>query len=284
MIKIDKSRKWTQEELDYLANNYYSMDTDIIAEQLNRSRNSIKLKANRIGLKKPHHEQDDFFFDSIDNPIKAYWLGFITADGYVVDDQYGGTYELSIELSNTDEEHLYKFKKDISSNANITNRKKSPFVNKGYDKEYTMSQIRIYSKHLVKALSQYNVVQNKTYSLSFPEISDEYVWDYIRGYFDGDGCINIKGMTTPYGKYHEYSRVSFVCKRIEFLESLKNIFEKHSISSYIVKDRDYYVLHISAQASVGRFFNCIYYDDSCVRLDRKYNHFINFYERHDLPA
>ena len=46
-------------------------------------------------------------FDSIDTEEKAYWLGFIFADGYI--SLKGNSFELS--LKGSDSEHLDKFNK-----------------------------------------------------------------------------------------------------------------------------------------------------------------------------
>ena len=47
------------------------------------------------------------FFEIIDNENKAYWLGFIYADGYV------SAKSLVIELHKDDESHIVKFLEDI---------------------------------------------------------------------------------------------------------------------------------------------------------------------------
>ena len=49
-------------------------------------------------------------FDNIDNEEKAYWLGFIVADGYLNLDKH----MLRIKLGNKDKRHLIKFIKFIS--------------------------------------------------------------------------------------------------------------------------------------------------------------------------
>jgi hypothetical protein len=50
-------------------------------------------------------EYNRHIFDEIDNEEKAYWLGFIVADGYLNSDRN----MLRIKLGNKDKNHLEKF-------------------------------------------------------------------------------------------------------------------------------------------------------------------------------
>lgn len=76
------------------------------------------LISNNISLKDNHTYFADYDkFKKIDNPDKAYWLGFIAADGNVLLRQNSGT--LRIGVHTKDREHLEKFKDFMSSNANI---------------------------------------------------------------------------------------------------------------------------------------------------------------------
>ena len=62
------------------------------------------------------------YFDIIDNSEKAYWLGFIWADGYVCKRKRKDNhieYDFKLSLSKIDSDHLEKFKKCLNSNHNI---------------------------------------------------------------------------------------------------------------------------------------------------------------------
>lgn len=64
--------------------------------------------------RKYFHQED--FFEKIDNEEKAYWLGFMFADGYISEKRQGYGQDLfGITLKIDDENHLIKFKKSISS-------------------------------------------------------------------------------------------------------------------------------------------------------------------------
>ena len=281
---INKQKRWSDWEIQYLIDNYPKTPTSEMAEKLGRTIHSVKVKASRIGLKKPSHYQDNNYFNLIDTSEKAYWLGFITADGYVVNNEQHRNHELGIEIGIKDINHLKKFASAIKTDQEVGIRKKTPFINKGYDKEYNMCFLRLYSKSLVESLEKYNIVQNKTYDLVFPSINDKYVWDYIRGYFDGDGCVFNKNVYSTSGNVHSYYCVSFVCKCDNYLRSLSSILDSYGIDSSLTKDRSYFVLFIRKQDSVTRFFDLLYSRDDCVKLERKYNRYKNIYQYNKLPS
>lgn len=287
MNRIKELSKWTNEDLDILREKYPTMNTDELAKLLGRSRQAVVLKANRIGVKKPHHTQNDSYFDDVDSATVAYWLGFLSADGYVNYSPTGGTYEVGIELASKDEEHLVNFLRDINSSGLIYRREKSPFVHKGYNNSYKESSVRIYSKHMVESLNKYGIINSKTYSITFPDnIPKNYVWDYIRGFFDGDGSVFVNDVQSCSGKIFPYIGVNFTAYSKEFLLGIRDKLLEESISPTINKankNSDSYQLYIRKQEDVAKFFRLIYPSSSVRKLERKYIKFINFYSE-KLPA
>lgn len=120
------------------------------------------------------------FFQNIDTEEKAYWLGFIFADGSMHKDGNG----MSIGLARVDKSHLEKL-------ANIIN-----FDGPILDIESNESSyLALYSKEMFECLFNKGCFINKTDILRFPNkdiISDDLMSHFIRGYFDGDGCITSK--------------------------------------------------------------------------------------------
>ena len=155
-----------------------------IADRYNVSRESITNFAKRngwYGLRKDSpkaiYSVDAGYFDDIDSNKKAYWLGFIAADGNIRQDYLC----LSIELAISDREHLVKFQQDINTNAPI----KDSF------RKYSSSYIRINNKQICLALSKYGIIPNKSLSFVIHKelLPSCFIRDFIRGYFDGDGSI-----------------------------------------------------------------------------------------------
>lgn len=118
----------------------------------------------------------DDFFDT-ENPIMAYIMGFIAADGTVRKDSN----EVKIGLSSVDRDFLVILKSYIGG-CDV----KDYTTQKGFD----VSEWHFTSAHIKQKLAEYNIVPNKTFTFTFPKNLNKKYWiDFIRGYFDGDGTI-----------------------------------------------------------------------------------------------
>lgn len=133
-------------------------------------------RRNSLQSAKRKYTLNEDFFQNIDSESKAYWLGFLAADGGV------NHKRLMITLKYDDYDHLYKFKKDIQATQHITYRKHNK-----RDSHFVV--LEIVSRPLVKSLAQYNIIPNKTFTVKPPQISDDLIRHYWRGVIDGDGCL-----------------------------------------------------------------------------------------------
>ena len=113
-------------------------------------------------------------FSSIRTEGEAYWLGFITADGYL-----GKTRnEIIIQLHKKDRNHLEKFKKFVNSNNKISILYRNAY------------RTRIFSKQIYQFLNNLGVYNNKSHTVQpCSQIPDHLLKHYWRGMIDGDGCI-----------------------------------------------------------------------------------------------
>ena len=123
----DIIKPWKEgKSLRYLADIYHTSRTTL----------SEKLKNLGYNIKNKQIESriSETIFDSIDTEEKAYWLGFIYADGNIKTvTKKIQTYTLNITLKNSDIEHLHKFNIFMSGTVNIrqnTNSCVSPASNK----------------------------------------------------------------------------------------------------------------------------------------------------------
>jgi len=205
---------------------------------------------NKITLRKMtnisrHFKVNENFFDKINNEKKAYWLGFITADGAIT-----GNKTLRIELSSKDHTHIEKFKKDIESEHNVNVYTKN---NKKY------SYIAITNKKIKHDLAKYGVVGNKTHKTFFPNISNKLKHHFIRGYFDGDGWIS---------KYIGVAGSELIIK--EITKIFKDELDIKNIKSYIIgKNKLTYQIQIYSKENKNKVLNYIY-KNATVFLERKY--------------
>ena len=120
------------------------------------------------------------FFDVIDTESKAHWLGFITADGGIVDTV------VSLNLSSRDRGHLPKFLSAVGSDSSIADRDR---VVGG--KTYHVSSAWISSKKICAALARLGVTERKSLTIEpCSYVAHELLAHYWRGIFDGDGSIS----------------------------------------------------------------------------------------------
>ncbi len=133
---------------------------------------------------------NDRYFSKIDNEQKAYWLGFIAADGSVQNKT--GMRKLAIELSMKDRGHIECFRDHIQSDHKIYEvyRKKSY---EGWDFETHSVRLDLPSAILVEDLGKQGIMPRKTFKLQPPSVRKNLIRHWIRGYFDGDGCIYSRG-------------------------------------------------------------------------------------------
>lgn len=139
-------------------------------------------KLNKIQL-------NEDYFESIDTPAKAYYLGFIAGDGYLRYREKMNIYILRIELHVKDVDILEKFKKDLESEHTIT-------LSKRFDKKFQVEResciIEISNEKLCTDIIKNGVGMNKSKELDLPKMSDYLMRYYIRGLTDSDGSWFIR--------------------------------------------------------------------------------------------
>lgn len=209
---------------------------------------------------------DKNFFDSIDNEEKAYWLGFIMADGYTKLDKNNNPAQTTIEISKKDINLLDAFKKSIKSNYIIRERSRTTITGKISE----ICSITISSHHLTKQLVSYGVVPNKTY-IGFinEEIfgdNEELIFHYLRGYSDGDGTINKNK-----GNYV----FKLVIRSKSILNTITNWIKKYcNIDPKITIWENTYRLSIQNKKDYFIFLEKLY-KNANIYLDRKYQNYLS---------
>lgn len=202
------------------------------------------------------YQFDEDFLRSIDTQEKAYCLGFICADGYVSESEN----RVVIALSSVDEDILVKIRDCFKSNSPI---RKAP---KKYGHE--QSVLSLCSKILVGTLVSKGIRQGKSLTMGcdmVEGIPDPLMPHFLRGYFDGDGCMTLGARYS--------SGVKYLIQVIGTQEFLEGTFGKYFPSNnrmyrYLTCEMSCY--KISSKAEVLRFLGMLY-DNSSIHLDRKFD-------------
>lgn len=132
-------------------------------------------------MNKRKHFINENYFKSIETEKQAYILGFIYSDGCI--QEHPTTSALTISQLERDVDILLKIKEEMKSDYPMLN-----IIQK------TNGKVRIgfyaYSKKLCEDLVKLGAMPQKSLTLNFPHfLGEKLIAHFIRGYFDGDGCI-----------------------------------------------------------------------------------------------
>ena len=219
----------------------------------------INFRKNGDNLKK--YTANYNFFEKIDTEEKAYWLGFIAADGHVSRGD-----QVIINQSTANRDHLQKFLNSIEA----TNKIKDYASDTLYKKNTKYSRIVITSKKMVEDLSRLNIVENKSLILITPDISNSLKRHWIRGYIDGDGSISRTKSKSK--RLYEYSLK--ICGTKEVLTSILLYLGKENQKLY---ERNYdnknnYYISIGGNIQTKECLDIIY-GNASIYMDRKYKRY-----------
>ena len=232
---------------DFQENNLYCED---LAKKYEVDVHTIYRILDKYNIKRQtgyHTKCDISYFEQIDNPHKAYLLGFITADGAVVNNI------LSIEVHDDDIEVLKYAQQQINPQATITKCKGR-----------LTSKISFGAKKIGEDLAKYGIVQNKSkiiknVPLNF--IPQKYLKYYFRGLIDGDGCVLENGRLSIYSGSKEY------------IEDVQRILIKElNLSQTSIYHGTTYFCSWSSKEDRKKLFNYLYDNlNECFYYERKYS-------------
>lgn len=210
------------------------------------------------------------YFSIIDTPNKAYWLGFLTADGSIIWNK--NTVAISFSLSSEDKYILDLFLKDVESNLSVRTYKRTDgFMKKGHNYREE-SKIALHSKIMAHDLEKLNVIPNKSLLLSeIPKINENLLKHYIRGFFDGNGSIThnlSKDKKTQRPEVIFYSTESFCNSLKSVLNTQLNLIEPKTTNQ---KETKISLITYSGYNKVISLYEYLYsnMDDDCHYLKRK---------------
>ena len=216
----------------------------------------------KISTSSRKYSFNEHYFDNIESEHQAYWLGFLMSDGY----NHESKSQVSLRLHIQDIEILQKFKEDLQYTGEIS------VINRG-NTQYC--DLTLCSPIFSEALTRLGCVQGKTYTLEFPKLQDHLLNHFLRGYFDGDGCISITQRSNRKEGSMQY-QLNFVGKDSVILKIQDIICKNTGVFKTKLRNRK------------NSFANCIswcgrkvcfkilqyLYKDSTIYLNRKYNKYL----------
>lgn len=209
-------------------------------------------------------------FNIIDTEEKAYWLGFMYADGYIESKSNG----IGLDLSIKDLTHLQKFQKFLEYEGNISIVKASNYrhisnVNKQGEQIY-MAKLLIRNSKLWEDLNKWGCVPNKSLILKFPDPEifnndESLILAFIRGYFDGDGSLGYyrHSQSNP----NKEESLQFVGTK-HFLQGV----QKYLGQGFLMQKPNCNLLtyRLSYSTKKANIAAQLLYDNASIYLERKY--------------
>lgn len=207
-------------------------------------------------------DTDNNYFSNIDSKNKAYFLGLITADGCLQTTSNGG-YNITIGLNQEDGYILEAMRKDMNIHSRVKVYKRNV-----EGRIRLTSTVQIHSEQMYNDLQRLGLTQHKSYNhdLSVPQLTQNLVSHYIRGYFDGNGIAFSNG------------KIGFCGARsiVQFIHDYFTNYEEVSDVSVTYNSRNHiYYLVWYRSASVCKIIEVMYNEADNLFLNRKRNKIIN---------
>lgn len=208
-------------------------------------------------MRKTHTVNERFFSEW--SSEMAYILGYLYADGYMDRDKY------RIRLASKDKQIL----EDIKGKLNYSGELKSCS-----NKQGEWLELHIQNKQIYSDLRKLGIYPNKSLTMRFPEIPKEVLPHFIRGYFDGDGCIyEVKRKRPTPGLETDFATGSKEFAK-SLLEILNKIYPKFRLYN---KRANYYCIRGANYASYALYEYM--YKDNPICLQSKYDKFQDIISR-----
>lgn len=181
------------------------------------------------------------YFNNINNLDKAYWLGFIAADG-CIQRKCSGNY-LTISLNIKDNHLLERLKNCLIYNGPLYYTKRREVI------------LSVCSNQIVTDIEKIGITEKKSLTLQniINNIPPIYRDVFITGYFDGDGTVGLyTQLDKRDGRYYTYAKIGLIGTK-EFLEGLRNHLGIQGSFFNIIKNKNVYLFSLKKKSDVLLF-------------------------------
>ena len=260
MLSItNKKYKIILNAVDYFTNNKISISKCSKMFKIDRGTLSKYLKEYNLFEDRRHYDIDENFFDNIDSEEKAYWLGFLTADGCIKRNKN----QISLGLSIKDYNHLEKLKNSLKSNKKIYIEK----YGTNYKKDAVSCYFKFDNKHMYNTLLNIGFSSSKSMNEKPINMNNNLIRHYIRGIFDGDGWLYFNKNSCEIG----------FGMGLNILLYIKSIFENNiNLKEYKIKPyKNIYRYRITSKKEINKILDYLY-KDSNIYLHRKYEKYLMY--------
>lgn len=215
------------------------------------------------------YDLNECYFDNVDTPSKAYILGLLYADGCNFTEHNA----ITLSLQECDRSVVEFVKNEIEYEGPI----RVDELSKRNPKYKDQCILCINNEHMSCRLENLGVVKAKSLVLQFPKfLTDELIPHFVRGYFDGDGCVSYDD------KYQKCYTKTVGTK--EFCDKLSEILNGLNCKHHIIhpkqsKDNNTFILQTCGNKSSLTLLSWIY-DNNEFHMERKYQKYLYAKEKY----
>lgn len=209
---------------------------------------------------------DMHYFDNIDTPLKAYFVGFIAGDGALVESRNSSSVTLTITIHARDRVILETLRTELQMSRSLYELPKLGHV-----------RLILSNKHIVAGLAKVGIGPRKSLTMEnfLLHIPEDLRTAAILGYFDADGSCTVReAVSTKKSTGRVYTSIKQSVQIRGTVPLLEGIVNHLGVTSYHISTRDSIAnLAISSKSQFIAFFNQVY--SSCeFYLPRKYVKFL----------
>lgn len=249
---------------EFLTKKYEELKNgNLIAQEIGVSKTLVYRWLRKYGITNKaykRHSVNENYFSDIDTEEKAYYLGFIYADGCIYRGDSENSMVFQINLAIKDKKILEDMNRAFDSDYPIVE-----FV--GGCAKSQLCKLKISNTEFCKNLIAQGVTFRKTYECHYPKnLRNDLERHFIRGLFDGDGCIYRN-------KKRKWNRMSFhIFVEKEFSKEIQDrLREAFGIESHIYNNTKSDIIRnltVLSTKQLEKMYHILYDDASCY-FERK---------------
>lgn len=283
---IELNIKFSDKEIENIKNLYiedkysyqkigdiYKCSRSTISRLLKKNNISNNIKSDYKASITRKHNLNENYFSEINSKTKAYILGLIVSDGNI---SSGELNNIKLFFKNNSCCSELNVIKDIIKDMEYTGDYK---IVSRKDREGTSIELIISSKKLKEDLIKLGILPNKTFQMSIENICknipNEYISDFILGYFDGDGCFSFSKRKDGY--IAPTFNITLPTENAYELIRIMNFDFKFTISIDKRTDGKICQIKTGSKKNIFKIYKYLY-KDKTIFFKRKKDKFLKFFE------
>lgn len=229
------------------------------------------LKRNGLSLSKRKYDVNESFFEKIDTPEKAYFLGWLASDGTV--GKCG--YIFSLYIQERDED-IIPLLLNLCNSTHKIRTLSNDRAGEMFKTHQSSKGFSIGSKKMVSDLRRMGLNEKKSYNISWPPIPESLDKYFLRGYFEGDGSLSRMKLNGAI----IFSLASASPTIIKNLKDKIYLYTGVDIPIHIKKGNplkktvDLHCIIKQGDSSIVKVMDWLYSGEEHLKLNRKYNKYL----------